>query len=116
MDAYYTSHLEGNGQEMADSHVLGVFGTREALGPASPTSYLENARVPQLVISETDTYDFTLVLENRVPADGAFHFFHDRDRNHAALQAALFHAEDCEARDRILSFIRSPHAVPDGPG
>jgi len=115
MEAYYEAHLTENGREMADSHVLGAFGSREKLADASPTSHLQDPVVPMLVISETDTYDYTRILEERVTAASlpGFTFFHARDLNHAGLFRQLSGDGESPARERIVEFVRNP--PPRGP-
>ena len=96
LEAYYVSHVEGNGQEMADSHVLGVFGEQALLRDASPTTHLDPDDPPMLVISETDTYDYTRVLEELAQTMGAtsVELRHVRDVNHAGLHRALGQRDD----------------------
>ena len=46
MVAYYQDHVRENGKEMADGHVLGVFGDLKNTRLASPTEYLEQTTIP----------------------------------------------------------------------
>lgn len=88
MNDYYEKIIEAFGQPRADQHVLGVFGTEEALTAASPDQYLDSANVPMLVLSEDDTYGYTALFEERVEAAGKqelIEFRHYRDESHRSL-------------------------------
>jgi len=88
MNDYYEKIIEAFGQPRADQHVLGVFGTEEALTAASPDQYLDTAKVPMLVLSEGDTYGYTALFEERVEAAGKqdlIEFRHYRDETHRSL-------------------------------
>ncbi|OEK00950.1 hypothetical protein BFP97_05250 [Roseivirga sp. 4D4] len=62
--AYYDTHLKYNGPDLAENHVKGVFGdTREELHEASPTTHLRSLSAPMLLISESQSYRYTLILE-----------------------------------------------------
>lgn len=107
--AYYNSHVENNGRELADKHVKVVFGhTPEELENASPTTYLSNKWVPMLVISEQETLDYTRIFENKAKAHGNDHiqFLHVGDQDHAGLYEELSNP-DSEIRENILRFITS---------
>ena len=105
MVAYYNSHVEGNGKEMADSHVKGVFGELEEVKKASPTEYIEASVIPMLVVSETDTYDYTKVLEDRVGEKPHIEFYHVRDKNHAALYLDMARKADSEHTQKIADYL-----------
>jgi acetyl esterase/lipase len=107
MESYYRTMVEKLGQADADAHVLGVFGRgEENLRQASPTSHLAASRVPMLVISETDTYDYTLIFEQLAEKLGRkdVEFLHVRDRDHAGLRKSLGETAD-GTRDRIVEYI-----------
>jgi len=109
--AYYREHLDANGQEMADSHVLGAFGPLDGLGQASPTSFLDRttATVPMLVVSESDTYEFTRLFESRAKEAGRseIEFLHVTDKNHNGLYRSLGAALS-PTRKVIVSFLEEP--------
>ena len=107
MEAYYHSHVEENGQTMADQHVKAVFGeTMAQLREASPTVYIQNEWVPMLVVSETDTYDYTLLFEDAAQKvdNKKVEFYHVRDKNHSGLFYDLL-AEKSTARDKVVEYI-----------
>lgn len=105
MVAYYQSHVEGNGKEMADSHVLGVFGELEDVKKASPTEYIDAAVIPMLVFSETDTYDYTKLLEDRVGDKPHIEFYHVRDKNHAALYLDMAKNGDSKHTQKLADYL-----------
>lgn len=108
MVAYYQDHLRESGKEMADGHVLGVFGDLENTKLASPTEYLAATTLPMLVVSETDTYAYTQVYEQAAIAAGKnqIEFLHDRERTHQTLFFALSDPEPCDTREEIIAYIK----------
>ncbi|NNF07137.1 MAG: alpha/beta hydrolase [Candidatus Eisenbacteria bacterium] len=108
MEDYYADHLEHNGKEMADGHVLGVFGSEDVLASVSPSQHVEHSGVPMLVVSDSETYDYTRLFEDQVGEMGLAHvqFHHVRDHTHAELYKSLAGREKCEARERILAYLR----------
>jgi acetyl esterase/lipase len=88
MNHYYEVIVEAFEQPRADQHVLGVFGSVEALTEASPDHYLDSAKIPMLVLSEGDTYGYTALFEERVEAagkDDLIEFRHYREESHRSL-------------------------------
>ncbi len=82
MVAYYESHKSYRGKEFADAHVKGVFGdSMEDLKDASVTTWLRSSEVPMLVIAESETTDYTKVLEEAAngteDANISFHYLPD---------------------------------------
>ena len=65
---------KGWGEEVAIGHVLGVFGPRETLADASPLTYLSNASIPMLVLTEAETADYTRVFDDAVSEMGKNRF------------------------------------------
>lgn len=106
--AYYQTHLTANGKEMADSHVLGVFGPEETLPQVSPTTFLQKKSLPMLVISESQTYDYTKFFEDKVKEMGnkEVKFIHYMDRDHRSLYAKMKAEGEDEARTAIIDFIK----------
>ena len=108
MVAYYNSHLTGNGKAMAEKHVKAALGnTLEALKQASPTSYINNQWVPMLVLSETQTYDYTLLFEKAAKTANhqKIEFYHIKDRNHAGLLED-FKTQNSKYLHLIVDFIK----------
>lgn len=105
MVAYYNSHVEANGKEMADSHVLGVFGELEDVKQASPTEYIDASSIPMLVVSETDTYGYTKLLEDQVGDKSNIEFYHVRDKNHSALYLDMARKADSEHTQKVADYL-----------
>jgi len=111
LEAYYRAHLQANGKEMADRHVLDVFGRAPgALADASPLTHVRETEVPMLVLSEADTYEYTKVFEDAVTAAkiARIRFLHFPDRRHATMGRLMAREGPDEARDAMLAFIRDP--------
>ena len=108
LEDYYADHIRSNGQAMANSHVLGVFGNPGKLYDASPSSHLETAEVPMFVMSETETYDYTLLLERLVLMNAVkgIEFRHVRKLDHAGLYRSIAREAISDPRDRIIDYIK----------
>lgn len=109
LEAYYVAIEQGLGHDTAIGHVLGVFGPREGLPDASPITYLQDASVPMLVLTEGQTADYTRTLEEAVMEEGKtdlIRFSYYNDDTHATLLASLS-LEDSPARTEMLNYIAS---------
>jgi acetyl esterase/lipase len=85
---YYHDMVDEGGEEFAHQHVHAALGKNfEELKAASPTTYLAQSRIPMLVVSETDTYGYTKILEDAVVDAQMEHikFLHVTDKNHNEL-------------------------------
>jgi len=116
--AYYEAHLEANGETMAEQHVLDVFGRGEgALEDASPLTHVAEGKVPMLVVSERNTYDYTKLFEDALAGKGMAHirFLHLLDREHRTIGALMAREGPDEARDAMIAFMEDPagYQVPD---
>ncbi|MEM9572579.1 MAG: alpha/beta hydrolase [Pseudomonadota bacterium] len=113
LEGYYVAIEDGLGEETAIGHVLGVFGPRETLPDASPLTYLEDASIPMLVLTESETADYTRVFDEAVTAMGMTDLirfsYYDED-THASLLGTLS-AEESPARDEMVAYISSKVAV-----
>lgn len=107
MEAYYQTQIEELGPERARSHLFQVFGDKPGiLSEVSPTEYLGSSSLPMLVVSETDTFDYTVLFENlarRIDNEDV-RFLHVRNRDHRSLHAALKKAGD-PALNAIVEFV-----------
>lgn len=115
LEAYYLAIEDGLGEDTAIGHVLGVFGPREGLPDASPLSYLEDASIPMLVLTEGETADYTRTFENAVAERGKtdlIGFSYYDDETHRSLLASLS-LEESPARAEMLDFIASMVAASD---
>ena len=108
MIAYYEDHLRESGKEMADGHVLGVFGDLDRVQSGSPTKYIGQTQTPMLVVSETDTHGYTQVYEKMIEAAQVDHieFYHDRKLTHQTLYKSLSSTENSPTRDIIIAYIQ----------
>ena len=115
LEGYYVAIEEGLGEETAVGHVLGVFGPRETLPDASPLTYLEDASIPMLVLTESETADYTRVFDEAVSEMGMTDLisfsYYDED-THASLLGSLS-AEESPARDEMVAYISSKVAEGD---
>ena len=107
LEGYYLAIEEGMGEEVAIGHVLGVFGPRAGLPDASPLTYLSEAEIPMLVLTEGQTADYTRVFDEAVDESGKtelIRFSYYNDETHASLLASLSQ-EESPARQEMLEFI-----------
>ena len=107
LEGYYQAIEEGMGEDIAIGHVLGVFGPRESLPEASPLTYLDDASIPMLVLTEGQTVDYTRVFDDAVTEHGKadlIQFSYYNDETHASLLAMLS-AEISPARDEMIAFM-----------
>jgi acetyl esterase/lipase len=108
LEAYYRAHLEARGERVATGHVLDVFGPGvEDLRDASPTAHVGDSRVPMLVVSEYDTYRYTLRLVEAAETAGrkGVEFLHVLERDHRSLYRGLGREKD-GTRDRVVEYVR----------
>jgi hypothetical protein len=105
---YHQVLTEGNGKAFADNHVGSVFGlTTEDFTNASPSAFLDNLSTPMLLVSETNTFKYTRLFENRL-RDREFReleVFHVHRMTHGELWKNLSYAEKSICRDLMTSFI-----------
>lgn len=109
LEDYYNAIEQGMGEEVAIGHVLGVFGPKEQLSEAAPITYLDDASVPMLVLTEGQTANYTRVFDEAVQAAGKTDliiFSYYNDETHASLLAMLSD-EESPARDEMISYIQS---------
>lgn len=114
---YYQVLAEGSGSAFADNHVGSVFGlTMQDFEGASPTSYIDSLSAPMLLISETNTFKYTNLFEDRLReiAYDQLEVLHIHRLNHGALWKNLSYAEQSIYRDIIVDFIKrnADNAVP----
>jgi acetyl esterase/lipase len=109
LEGYYQAIEGGLGEEVAVGHVLGVLGPRDSLPLASPITYLEDATIPMLVMTEGETRDYTLVFDEAVTAMGKadlIQFSYYDEETHASLIGSLS-ADESPARDEMIAYISS---------
>lgn len=107
---YHQVFATGSRKELAELHVKAVFGnTEEDFAQASPTSYVDNMIVPMLLISESGTYNYTRILEDKIRSSGfeGLEVLHISELDHGGLWKNLSFENTSKHRDKIVSFIRS---------
>ena len=96
-----------------ETHFIPVFGeTMEDYIHASPTTYLENLKVPMLIISEADTYGYTEFFVDKL-RETDFRDFQVLDvlsESHASLSGNLSRAENSIYRNLIVDYIHQKSA------
>jgi len=105
---YHEAHLRGNGPEMAEKHVKAVFGNTEThFANASPTAFINKLNCPIFLISESQTYDYTLVFERALKAAKTknVEYLHARDMDHRSFYSDLAKTEHSDYRAQIVAFI-----------
>ncbi len=107
---YYRAFAYGGRKELAELHVKAVFGdTQKHFEQASPTSYVDNMTVPMLLISESGTYNYTKIFEDKIRATGfqKFEVLHIDELDHTGLWKNLSYEEDSPYRKKIIEFIKN---------
>jgi predicted esterase len=107
---YYQILSASSGQQLADSHVKGVFGNSEKdFLDASPTTYLQNLSLPMLLISDTNTYPYAKFFEDKIKATGftKLQVLHSTELKHGELWKNLSFADKSKYRDTLVDFINS---------
>lgn len=97
---------------MAETHVKAVFGETESdFYNASPTSYIDNLKIPMLLISENTTYEYTKLFEDKLRASNYrnFQVLHINYMGHGELWKNLSYKEKSTYRDYIIAFVKQIH-------
>lgn len=106
---HYRDLLAEADSSYLENHIYPVFGeTEEAQLDASPISYLDGFETPLLMISERNTYPYSIVFEEALSSNGHpdFQVFNAHNETHASLWTALSKESDCLYRDLIVGYIR----------
>ena len=106
---YYRSLIKNMGAEEAEHDFFGLFVDIETAKKASPSKHLDASKIPMLVVSELSTYRYAKSYEELLAKAGNKHveFFHDRARNHQTLYKGLIGKEECDTRNKIISYALS---------
>jgi len=105
--AYHKGFLNGDEPHIAEVHVQSVFGdTEKHFEVASPTSYLHNLSVPILLVSDTETLDYTKIFEQAIKQTN-FHGLevHDANLSHGELWTDIAKPTESKYRNLIVDFI-----------
>ena len=107
---YYNGFLNSKDHSsMAETHVKAVFGEAENdFYNASPTTYIDNLKIPMLLISENTTYEYTKLFEDRLRASSYrnFQVLHINYMGHGELWKNLSYQAKSTYRDYIIAFIK----------
>ena len=109
---YHARLAEGMSKELADAHLEYIFGKPEDWVAASPTTYVKDAKVPMLVITEDDP-GFQLYksdFEEVVPKGSPITFWTAADRVHQTITSMMARKEGDAPRDRMIEFIKAQSA------
>lgn len=106
---YYQVLAKGNGNEFADNHIGSVFGlTMKEFKQASPSSFIDSLSTPMLLISETNTFKYTNLFEDRLQEINykELEVMHIHRLKHGELWKDLSYSEQSIYRDMIVDFIK----------
>ena len=104
----YHSVFVGNPRDLDKLHVESVFGeTAEGWRDASPTNYVEQLRVPMLLMSENNTFNYCRIFEDalRETEYREFETIHVHSLGHGPLWQNLSRSDDSPWRDAMVQFI-----------
>lgn len=106
---YHQVLAAANGKAFADNHVGSVFGlTAQDFQKGSPATYVDSLSTPMLLISETNTFKYTRLFEDRLREKEyrQLEVLHIHRLNHGELWKHLSHSQQSIYRDLIEDFIR----------
>jgi hypothetical protein len=105
---YYQVLTEGSGKAFADNHVGSVFGlSAKEFEQGSPTHYIDSLSTPMLLISETNTFKYTNLFEDRL-RDRKYkdlEVLHIHRLGHGALWKEMSYSTHSIYRDLVTDFI-----------
>lgn len=97
-----------NVRKMAKTHVMDVFGeVEEDFRKASPTTYMDQLKIPMLLISEGDLYNYTKVFEKKIWESDyrdcqVLHMF---NFGHGGMWKDMSNAANSQVRNAMVDFI-----------
>jgi len=106
---YHKVLTEGNSKDFADNHVGSVFGlSASEFENGSPSSFIDSLSTPMLLISETNTFKYTNLFEDRLREINYkdLEVLHVHRLGHGALWRELSNAPYCIYRDLMIDFIK----------
>jgi len=107
---HYKKDLLEEDEDYDKNHIIPVFGSsHEAHIDASPTTYIDSLITPILMISESDTYKYSIVFERLLAEKKAknVEVLNIHSESHSSLWKKLGNAEQCLYRDYIVDYIKS---------
>ena len=115
---YHRIFEEGSRPHLAQQHVEAVFGTnRDQMKGASPITFVENISTAILLISDSNTYNYTRLFEQALVDAGNSNMsvIHIRHLGHGPLWQHMSKAENSTYRDLIVSFVKNGLATFEPP-
>ena len=106
---YYQVLAKGSGSDFADNHVGSVFGlTMKEFEQGSPSTYIDSLSTPMLLISETNTFKYTNLFEDRLRERDykELEVMHIHRLGHGELWRDLSYSDQSIYRDMIVNFIQ----------
>ncbi|HEV7351184.1 alpha/beta hydrolase [Telluribacter sp.] len=106
---YHQVLTSGNGLAFADNHIGSVFGlTPKEFELGSPSSYIDGLATPMLLVSETNTFKYTRLFEDKLREANysALEVVHVHRLNHGELWKNLSYAPESIYRDLMADFIK----------
>ena len=101
-------HENAATRAMAETHVKDVFGEEEHFFAASPISYIDELKLPMLLISDNALDNYTKLFESKLKEKGYtdFEVYYETTMDHGQLWRALSNDKHNTVRDKMISFIR----------
>ena len=108
IENYHQVFLNGTQKELAKIHVEAVFGDPKGFKEASVTEYVEGFKIPMLLVSDNQTYNYTKLFEDRLNKSKVpnLSVVHVKEFGHGALWRDLSGNKESSYRKRIVSFIK----------
>lgn len=106
----YKTALFEEDPTMIERHINPVFGSTNAAHlDASPITYLDHFNTPMLMISESDTYQYSVVFEQALKAKEIKHYqvLNCHNETHSSLWKKLSWAETNMYRNYMVEYIKS---------
>lgn len=106
--AVFAEHENPETRALAETHVKDVFGPISQFTDASPVTYLDNLKIPMLLISDNALYPYTQDFETQIRASTyrncqVWQVFH---LSHGGLWRDLSFAPQSQTRKLMIDFIR----------
>ncbi|MEX0287528.1 MAG: alpha/beta hydrolase [Flavobacteriaceae bacterium] len=104
----FFTHENASSRAFAQTHVKDVFGEEENFVAASPVTYIDELKLPMLLVSDNALDNYTKLFEKKLKEIGYddFEVYYEKALNHGELWRAMSTAENNEVRSRMIKFIR----------
>ncbi len=107
---YHQVFLSGDNPALAELHVQAVFGNTEAdFYQASPTSFLENLKIPMLLISDNTIAQYTQLFEKKIEETSFkdYEVIYSDSLSHGDLWRNMSYDSISAYRNKMIEFIQS---------